>query len=101
MKTAAETAWPIALADLEIWERSFKWVVRRCPLCSKKRHVHGGGLVGEDPRRMLGHRAGHCDHADNRGYILVDADSAATESILRRFGPNVSGGSGALAEKYR
>src|ERR1700733_8010014 len=77
---------PEALAVLERWANELKWVVRRCPLC-RKRHVHGAGAVGDDPRKVLGHRVRHCldrhlgrdrDRAVPSGYILVDSDPGRT-----------------------
>ena len=68
---------PIAIATLKKGRQGYHWIVRRCPLCGK-RHTHGGGRLGGNPRELLGHRASHClqripgDH----GYILIETDEA-------------------------
>ena len=55
---------PVALATLISWS----WVIEDCPLCGR-RHVHGAGAPGGDPRRLLGHRVAHCGGMG--GYVLV------------------------------
>jgi hypothetical protein len=52
----------------------YQWVVIRCPFCGKK-HYHGGGRVGGDPRRLLGSRVSHCSgRCRTTGeYLLVEA----------------------------
>jgi hypothetical protein len=58
----------------EVWS----WVVPCCPLCGRE-HWHGGGELGGDPRRLLGHRVAHCGEEDvpphrlQRGYVLVES----------------------------
>lgn len=49
------------------------WVVARCPFCGK-RHWHGAGPPGVDPREFLGSRVSHCcgkAHCDDV-YVLVE-----------------------------
>jgi hypothetical protein len=58
------------------------WIVRHCEKCGRG-HRHGGGTIGDDPRRSLGHRAGHCRVAIPDGYVLTDGDPDCTERILR------------------
>ena len=38
---------------------SWPWVMQGCPFCAK-RHVHGGGRLDDDRRRLLGLRLAHC-----------------------------------------
>lgn len=85
---------PEAAAFLERWDyNELKWVVRRCPLC-RRQHVHGAGLVGDDPRKALGHRVRHCFDRDLRGsdrlrseipsgYIVIDSDPDRTLRMMR------------------
>src|SRR5262245_40090053 len=35
------------------------WVIERCPFCGEE-HVHGGGSLDGNPRRLLGYRVAHC-----------------------------------------
>lgn len=95
---------PVARARLEIWPGARrgrfeqKWVVGCCPICGRK-HIHGGGILGEDdPRSYLSHRVKSCmppsrtagqpilpiERAD--GYILVDAQPERTLRMLRELG---------------
>jgi hypothetical protein len=87
---------PLAQARLAIAPggETFDWLVDCCPICGRS-HCHGGGLVGEDPRRMLGHRARHCRDLKRAtggvvsrcmGYILVDANPTRTLTMLREIG---------------
>jgi hypothetical protein len=71
---------PDARADLLAEARGFRWLVQECPLCGR-RHAHGGGPVSGDPRKTLGHRAGHCN-IPNSGYILIDSSPDTTGRVL-------------------
>jgi len=51
--------------------RSRQWVIDHCPFCGK-RHVHGAGLPGDDPRRFLGERCAHCVSPETRTYVLKE-----------------------------
>jgi hypothetical protein len=63
---------PIALVRLEQRKEAYAWVVVRCPFCMK-RHNHGAGYHGGDPRRLLGSRLSHCQDEAKRGeYELVE-----------------------------
>jgi hypothetical protein len=48
-----------------------QWVVLKCPHCGKK-HYHGAGPRGGDPREYLGHRSSHCAKG---GYVMEEAAS--------------------------
>jgi hypothetical protein len=61
-----------ALVVLERGRDCWTWRVVRCPFCGR-RHTHGGGPFGDDPRRYLGHRTSHCGAARGRDYALVEA----------------------------
>lgn len=50
---------PEAEARLEVRGKYRQWIVDKCPICLE-RHAHGGGEVGEDPNKTLGHRVAHC-----------------------------------------
>lgn len=71
---------PRALAYLEIAGRYWRWVVTDCPFinCLCSRHIHGGGDLATDPRRMLGHRA----HVDTKGYVLIDGSPEHTGELI-------------------
>jgi hypothetical protein len=60
------------------------WAVLCCSLCGCP-HVHGGGPVESDPRRWLGHRAGHCQTRGLEGYLLVDLDPWRTLRFIRQI----------------
>lgn len=76
----AET-YPQAPARLMRGRSCWLWIVPRCPRCGK-RHQHGGGPLHGDPRRLLGHRAGHCEMrywgvtGGPGGYDLIDLPQA-------------------------
>jgi hypothetical protein len=55
-------------ARLEKSGRTWIWVIDSCPYCGRQ-HRHGGGLIGDDPHRLLGHRAAHCTEGA-AGYFL-------------------------------
>jgi hypothetical protein len=95
---------PEARARLEIWpgdrrgKSEQKWVVNCCPICGR-RHIHGGGILGEDdPRSYLTHRVKSCMPSNRQagqpirpiercdGYILVDAQPERTLRILHELG---------------
>jgi hypothetical protein len=62
----------IALVRLIERKDSYAWEVLRCPYCLK-RHTHGAGYHGGDPRRLLGSRLSHCQDAAQRGtYELTE-----------------------------
>ena len=62
---------PLAPALL-LWEgRLWYWVVASCPFCGR-RHRHGGGLAGVNPRDFLGGRVAHCGTGEWREYTLVE-----------------------------
>lgn len=65
---------PIALCHLERDRRYQRWVLDVCPHCGK-RHTHGAGRVGEDPKPYLGHRCGHCLTTPAGGYYLQEAEA--------------------------
>ena len=68
--------YPIALVTLVRHEWGHQWRIDDCPYCHKK-HLHGGGYLGKDPRRFLGHRVEHCAGNCNPkaiGYVLVEAE---------------------------
>ena len=72
MSNSEVTQPPLAPAKLV----GHQWVVGRCPYCGRK-HYHGAGRNGEDPRKLLGHRVAHCDQDLTLvGYILVEAGAA-------------------------
>lgn len=64
---------PIALVRLIERARSYTWQVLRCPFCLRP-HYHGGGLLGGDPRKLLGPRISHCA-TDRRQYELVEVQA--------------------------
>jgi hypothetical protein len=67
------TVYPIALARLKRMPDVYLWIVDRCPLCAKK-HIHGGGSLDGDPRRLLSHRVAHCLRPiEPAAYDLVEA----------------------------
>jgi hypothetical protein len=75
---------PPAAAILQRGRGCWCWVVARCPICGR-RHQHGGGPLGGDPRRLLSHRLRHCGDLEpgtSRGYELVDADPARTAACI-------------------
>jgi len=71
--TMAPPSCPLAPAELRQHRDGHLWIVRRCPLCGR-RHTHGGGGRGDDPRQFLGHRVAHC--GGRGGYWLVAAPDA-------------------------
>jgi hypothetical protein len=64
---------PLVLAPAvlvrERW--GWRWVIPKCPHCGRK-HTHGGGAPGEDPRAYLGGRVAHCGTGEWREYTLVE-----------------------------
>ena len=72
LSQANELGFPIAIARLKAGRGFWRWVVAQCPIpgCIFREHVHGGGSLDEDPKKMLGHR-NHLDRT-NRGYLIVD-----------------------------
>ena len=68
-----------ALAFLDSHRDGRTWVIRRCPFC-RKRHLHGGGGLEDDPRTFLGPQRAHC--LDDGRYELVEADRGHTDAIL-------------------
>jgi hypothetical protein len=52
-----------AFARLVEERDEFRWVVDECPYCGR-RHSHGGGPLGGDPRSFLFARTPHCDPQD-------------------------------------
>lgn len=75
--------YPDAPACLRAYEGRFYWCVVECPICGRK-HTHGGGLVGGDPRAFLGWRALHClwPPGDAKAYCLVELAPERTERII-------------------
>jgi hypothetical protein len=73
---------PVQPVELHIdrRDRCFIWVVPKCALCGR-RHIHGGGLFGDDPRQVLCHRAPHCRKTSD-GYLLSDMNPARTAALL-------------------
>ena len=72
----ATTMVPEAPAVLQRHERGgYLWVIPRCPFCRRK-HTHGGGATGEDPRAYLGGRVAHCGTGEWREYVLVEQEAA-------------------------
>ena len=67
----------VNLAYLEQGRTAWVWEVRRCVSCAL-RHIHGGGLLSEDPRRSLGPRSAHCCS----GYEIIDGDSRRTLALM-------------------
>lgn len=80
------TEFPEAPALLERAGKYFQWLIRSCPIC-KGMHHHGGGRVGDDPRRLLGHRVKHClgRLGPPHGYILTDQDPEGTRRMLHEI----------------
>jgi hypothetical protein len=74
---------PDAPAVLQFYEGHFTWLVIECPFCGR-RHVHGGGLIGDDPREFLSWRSPHCMYPpkDAGNYQLVDLDPRRTERTI-------------------
>jgi hypothetical protein len=56
-----------APATLRRFPDGFCWVVA-CPYCGR-RHTHGGGPLGGDPRQYLSVRVSHCHRGD---YVLIE-----------------------------
>jgi hypothetical protein len=73
---------PCVPATLLRGDGTWRWVVLRCPFCSR-RHSHGGGLLAESPFRYLGSRISHCTTWESHSYILVARPDAL--DILRRY----------------
>lgn len=72
----------VNLAYLEQGRNAWVWEVRQCVACGL-RHIHGGGLLSEDPRRSLGHRAAHClSGRCDCGYEIIDGDSRRTLALM-------------------
>ena len=65
-----ERDYPIVKARLEAGREGWRWIAV-CPFRCRlgPTHVHGGGLLCEDPRRFLNHRA-HI--GEDAGYIIED-----------------------------
>jgi hypothetical protein len=86
--TGAEVDYPIAKATLEVYrvrgQVRVLWLVRVCPCCFLE-HRHGAGAGAVDPRRLLGHRAGHC-RVEQRGYVLADAYPEQTAQLVAELG---------------
>ena len=63
--------------------------MKSCEVCGGS-HVHGGGLVGQDPREMLGGRAPHCCFDARRQpimqYEIVDGAPSETARLLQEAG---------------
>ena len=55
------------------------WLIAECVVCGH-RHLHGGGRVEGDPRRMLGHRSGACVGS---GYLIEAARPVALPEFIR------------------
>lgn len=66
--SATATPPPTAEATLRRSARGYQWIVPRCPFCGQA-HGHGGGNLGDDPRRYLGHRVADCGRG---GYDLTE-----------------------------
>jgi hypothetical protein len=63
------------------------WLVLTCPICGReRRHRHGAGLPGQNPRDFLGRRVGHCGppYYDGpvREYELVWVTGEAVEAVM-------------------
>ena len=69
---------PVAPVELLRGECHWRWWVISCPFCGR-RHMHGGGVESEDPRRMLTGRLSHCH---NGSYILADAYPERTVRMI-------------------
>lgn len=70
----------LAEAVLERTSKVYLWRVPICPFCGKE-HVHGGGSVSGDPRRLLSHRAVHCaTGVKETGYVLVEKGGDSHDS---------------------
>ena len=80
----AQVVFPVAWVKLDWCGLSILWVVDSCPICGR-RHTHGAGAGQVDPRRVLGHRAGHCRIAQ-QGYVLVDAYPQRTAQLAAELG---------------
>ena len=78
-----ESDFPIAVARLERRGRYWRWLVDSCPIpgCKQGTHCHGGGLVSENPVRLLSHRA-HL--GGGRGYELVDGFPEHTAALIAK-----------------
>lgn len=63
---------PEAIVRLKAGRNVWLWIMDNCPYCGGS-HQHGGGGLGEDPKRLLGHRITHCVSGEGCGYYLVEA----------------------------
>ena len=75
---------PLVLAPAVLVRHSWgwQWVIPKCPYCGKK-HTHGGGARGDDPRAYLGGRVAHCGTGEWRDYWLIAAGEAPTRARRR------------------
>lgn len=76
---------PAAPVLLERNSTAWRWLVTACPVCGGvRRHVHGGGLIDEDPRGYLGSRVLHCGPRHGvHSYNLYDADPSRTLRLIQ------------------
>jgi len=52
--------------------KTYIWVIPECPFCGEE-HEHGGGRLGDDPKKFLGLRVSHCASPSVGGqYILQE-----------------------------
>jgi len=59
------------------------WVIKKCPFCGVE-HVHGGGNIKGDPRKLLGSRSAHCNANSVGGYILVEQLPSSVKEKRRK-----------------
>lgn len=63
---------PVAWATCIRSERTWIWLVERCPFCGQE-HAHSAGDFSSDPARTLGVRRAQCSPDDERSYELSAA----------------------------
>lgn len=70
----------IAPAILERTSTRFLWIIPVCPQCGR-RHIHGGGPLGGNPRDLLGSRSAHCLESTGASYDLVEVGGRLADRL--------------------
>jgi hypothetical protein len=88
---SASADYPIAIGRLEAGRGYWRWIVAVCPIpgCIFGSHIHGGGLLSENPVRLLSHRS-HL--SGGGGYELVDGFPEHTAALIAKHQGLVCGG---------